>query len=66
MCQISVLVEKDGMEELRLDDVTSLSVEGTGVKVSTLFEGATEIQDVAIRLIDFMGGTVFLQKNIRA
>jgi predicted RNA-binding protein len=63
MCQISVLVEKDGMEELRLDDVTGLSVEETGVKVSTLFEGATEIPGVVIRSIDFMGGTVFLQKS---
>ena len=63
MCQISVLVEKDGIEELRLDDVTTLSVSGRDVTVGTLFEGATEIKDVAIRSIDFMGGTVFLQKS---
>ena len=63
MCQISVLVEKEGIEELRLDDVTNLTVTGSDVTVATLFTGSTEIKDVAIRSIDFMGGTVVLQKS---
>ena len=63
MCQISVLVEKDGVEEMRLNDVTGLSVESSNIKVSTLFEGATEIEGVEIRSIDFMGGTVLLQRQ---
>ena len=63
MCQMSVYVEKDGVEELQFDDVTNLSVDGTDIKVSTLFEGATEVNDVFISSIDFMGGKVLLQKN---
>ena len=63
MCQISVYVEKDGVEELLLEDVTNLSIETTGVKVSTLFEGAKEVTDAVIGSIDFMAGKVLLKKT---
>lgn len=62
MCQTSVLMEKDGQEELLLENVTSLEVTGNNISISTLFEGATEYQNVAIRRIDFTGGKVFLQQ----
>jgi predicted RNA-binding protein len=64
MCQISVYVEKDGVEELLLEDVTNLSIETTGVKVSTLFEGAKEVTDAVIGSIDFMAGKVLLKKTV--
>ena len=63
MCQMSVYVEKDGIEELCFSDVTNLSVDGTGVKVSTLFEGETELHDTVLRSIDFMAGKVLLQQS---
>jgi len=63
MCQISVYVEKDGVEELLLEDVTNLSIETTGVKVSTLFEGAKTVTDAVIGSIDFMAGKVLLKKT---
>jgi len=62
MCQTSVLMEKDGQEELLLENVTALEVNGMNITISTLFEGATEYQNVAISRIDFSGGKVFLQQ----
>ena len=63
MCQMSVVLEKDGVEEMLLEDVTNLQVDNGTVSVSTLFEGPRKLQDVAIRSIDFMAGKVFLQKK---
>lgn len=63
MCQMSVVVQKDGAEELLLEDVVNLQVEDESLTISTLFEGAQEFRDVTIRSIDFMAGKVFLQKN---
>ena len=62
MCQTSVLMEKDGTEELLLENVTTLEVLVKGLKITTLFEGAQELVGVAIRRIDFTGGKVFLYK----
>jgi len=62
MCQTSVLMEKDGQEELLLENVTGLEVSGMNITITTLFEGATEYQNVAISSIDFSGGKVFLQQ----
>ena len=63
MCQISVYLEKEGVEELLLEDVTNLSIGATGVKVSTLFEGAKTVTDAVIGSIDFMAGKVLLKKT---
>jgi predicted RNA-binding protein len=63
MCQMSVVIEKDGVEEMLLEDVTTLQVNNETLRVSTLFEGTRELRDMAIRSIDFMAGKVFLQKK---
>jgi len=63
MCQISVFVEHDGVEELVLDDVTNLRTEESGISISTLFEGSREVTDVVIESIDFMAGKVLLRKT---
>ena len=63
MCQMSVVLEKDGIEETLLEDVTNLQVDNGTVSVSTLFGGSRKLQDVAIRSIDFLAGKVFLQKK---
>lgn len=60
MCQTSVFVEKGGEDELLLENVTGLEVKGDTIIISTLFEGASEHQNVAIRRIDFSGGKVYL------
>lgn len=63
MCQMSIVVEKDGVEELMFEDVTNLVVDSDGMKISTLFEGPKAVEHVAISSIDFTGGKVFLQKT---
>ena len=62
MCQTSVLMEKNGADELLLENVTTLEVLENGLKIATLFEGAQVFPEVAIRRIDFTGGKVFLYK----
>lgn len=61
MCQMSVVVEKDGQEELLGENVTGLEVKGDGLVITTLFEGSKELQDLTIGRIDFSGGKVYLQ-----
>ena len=63
MCQISVVVEKDGIEELVMEDVTTLVVDSDNLEISNLFEGPKSIQQVVIRSIDFVAGKVLLQKT---
>ncbi len=62
MCQTSVLMEKNGGDEVLLENVTMLEVLDKGLKITTLFEGPQEFLGVAIRRIDFTGGKVFLYK----
>lgn len=63
MCQISVVMEKDGIEELVMEDVTTLVVDSDNLEISNLFEGPKSIQQVVIRSIDFVAGKVLLQKT---
>jgi len=62
MCQMSVVMEKDGSEELVMEDVTNLVVDKGGLTISTLFEGPRAFPQVNIRSIDFMAGKVFLEQ----
>jgi predicted RNA-binding protein len=63
MCQTNVVMEKNGQEELLLENVTALEVLDNGVKITALFEGTREFLGVAIRRIDFAGGKVFLNQT---
>ena len=63
MCQTSALMEKDGGEELLLENVTNLEVLSDGLSITTLFEGTTSWPGVAIRRIDFSAGKVYLYRN---
>jgi predicted RNA-binding protein len=62
MCQMSVVVDKEGTEELLFEDVTNLVVEDRGLQISTLFEGPKSVERVAIDSIDFTAGKVFLKQ----
>ncbi len=62
MCQMSVMIEREGIEELVMEDVTSLVVEPDGLQISTLFEGPKKVEHAVIRSIDFMAGKVLLQQ----
>lgn len=61
MCQISVVVEREGTQEKILDGVTRLEVTADGVVLSTFFEEPATIADVVVDEIDFLGGTVVLK-----
>jgi len=63
MCQTSVFMEKNGADELLLENVTTLEVLENGLQITTLFEGGQEFLGAAIRRIDFTGGKVFLYKR---
>ena len=60
MCQMRVVVEKEGAEEVMLENVTRLDVLEQGIAVATLFEGPREIVGAALRRIDFLAGKVYL------
>lgn len=62
MCQISVVIERDGVEELVMEDVTNLVIDSDSLQISTLFEGPKSVDQVVIRSIDFIAGKVMLEK----
>jgi predicted RNA-binding protein len=63
MCQISVVVEREGGQEKVLDNVTRLDVTSDGVLLSTFFEEPREVKNVLISRIDFLAGTVVLGES---
>jgi predicted RNA-binding protein len=63
MCQMSAVVERDGKVELLKENITRLDVIAKGVRISTLFEGPTELIGMAVHHIDFLTGKVFLQQQ---
>ncbi len=60
MCQMNIMLDKDGDQELVMENVTLLEVKGDGVEISTLFDAPQLIADVAVSRIDFNDGKVIL------
>ena len=60
MCQITVVVEREGDRQPVMESVTRLEVTGEGVVLSTFFEEPLLVPGVNIKSIDFMGGAVVL------
>lgn len=63
MCQMSVVLEKNGQQETIFENASLLEVTGDGVRVSALFEAPREIQNAQVARIDFMNGTVTLSSK---
>lgn len=63
MCQMSVIVEEDGVEEIVMENVTRLQVSGTTVELSAFFEEPRRLESVFIESIDFLGGRLVLKKS---
>lgn len=63
MCQISVFVKEGNKEELLKENVTNLEILDKSIRVSSLFEGPTELDEMILRRIDFSAGKVFLEKQ---
>lgn len=62
MCQMSVVVEKDGVEEIIMKNVTRLQVSGSTVEVEAFFEEPRKVEAVTLQAIDFLGGKVTFKK----
>ena len=60
MCQINVVVEREGDREPVMESVTGLEITTDGIVLSTFFEEPLVIPDVYIKSIDFLGGSVVL------
>ena len=60
MCQMKVMLEKEGQDELVMENVTQLEVAEEGIKVSTFFEEPKLVSGVDVKTIDFLSGTVTL------
>lgn len=63
MCQMSIFVKNGGKEELLKENVTNLEILDKSIRVSSLFEGSTDLDDMILRRIDFNAGKVFLEKQ---
>jgi len=61
MCQMKIMQEKDGQQELVMEDVSQLEVVEEGIRISTLFEEPKLIPGVTIKTIDFLAGKTMLQ-----
>lgn len=63
MCEIKVVMDKGGIEEPVMENVTKLDILDNAVSITSLFEGVKEIPGATVRNIDFLAGTVFLQSQ---
>ena len=63
MCQISVVVERDGDQETVMENVTRLDVHEGKVVLSSFFDEPKTVSDVHISRIDFLGCKVFLGRG---
>ena len=61
MCQMKIMQDKDGQQELVMEDVAQLEVVDDGIRISTLFEEPKLIPGVTIKTIDFLSGKTILQ-----
>ena len=60
MCQLNVVVEREGNRETVLESVTGLEVTDDGIVLTTFFEEPLLVADVKVKSIDFLGGSVLL------
>jgi predicted RNA-binding protein len=58
---MKVMLDKEGQQELVMEDVTQLEVVEEGIRVSALFEEPRIVPDASVKKIDFLSGTVTLQ-----
>ena len=60
MCLSKVYLEKNGDKELLLEEVASVTIEGSQLQFKTLF-GEQKTVKAGIRQIDFMTHSIFLE-----
>lgn len=60
MCQMSVVLEKEGSREVIMENVTLLEAKDGGIEVSTLFDPPKLVAQSIVQRMDFNSGTVTL------
>lgn len=60
MCQMSIILEKNGREELVAENAAVLEVTGDGIEIGNLFESPRTLENVRVKKIDILGGKIFL------
>lgn len=60
MCQMKVVQEVDGRDELIMADASLLEDDPAGVRISSLFDPPRLVPGVKVVRIDFLGGKVVL------
>jgi predicted RNA-binding protein len=60
---MKVMLDKEGQQELVMEDVTKLEVTEDGVRVSTFFEEPKTVSGAAVNTIDFTSGILILQSK---
>lgn len=60
---MKIMMDKEGQQELVMEDVAHLEVIEEGIRISTLFEEPKLIPGVVIKTIDFLSGKAMLQKK---
>ena len=63
MCQMKVVLDQDDGQEKIMENVTHLEVTAEGVLVSAFFEEPKLVKSAWVKNIDFLGGTVTLDKK---
>ena len=57
---MKIMLDKEGQQELVMEDVAQLEVVEDGIRISTLFEEPKLIPGVVIKTIDFLSGKAML------
>ena len=60
MCQMSVVLEQNGEQEVIMENVTLLEANDKGIEVSTLFDPPKIVENATVKKMDFNSGTVTL------
>ncbi len=60
MCQMRIILERNGKEETVLENAAALEVTSQGMVISTLFESPRTLEHVKLKKIDILGGRVVL------
>lgn len=60
MCQMSVVLEKDGERQVIMESVILLEAKEGGIEVSTLFDPPKLVPQAMVKKMDFSSGTVTL------
>ena len=61
MCQLNAVLQRNGKTETVMDAVTGLEVDNHQITLTTFFDEPKTLDNVMIRRIDFLGGSIILE-----